>query len=216
MDEVGLSTRHGSTPVSHDSRSNSKNRAMSGHLSQLDTNQNGYPRPPYPAMAPQQHQQMDPAMGGHGLQRTISMDSTSYDPYAPNGLMTPQYTHSPAMSTAGISPISQQQLQYQQALIAQQHQQVPRPAGFYNSPGAGYGTASPGPQHLQYQQDPYRQGNPMVQQPPPGMAGGYPPPQQQGYGQMMGGGYGQYSAPPPQPHFIQQGGGGGRRGRVGR
>jgi len=215
MDEVGLSTRHGSTPVSHDSRSNSKNRAMSGHMPQLDTNQNGYPRPPYPTMAPQQHQQMDPAMGGHGLQRTISMDSTSFDPYAPNGLMTPQYTHSPAMSTAGISPISQQQLQYQQALLAQQHQQVPRPAGFYNSPGAGYGNASPAPQHLQYQ-DPYRQGNPMVQQPPPGMAGGYPPPQQQGYGQMMGGGYGQYGAPPPQPHFVQQGGGGGRRGRVGR
>jgi len=215
MDEVGLSTRHGSTPVSHESRSNSKNRAMSGHLSQLDTNQNGFSRPPYPGMAPQQHQQMDPAMGGHGLQRTISMDSTSFDPYAPNGLMTPQYTHSPAMSTAGISPISQQQLQYQQALLAQQHQQVPRPAGFYNSPGAGYANASPAPQHLQYQ-DPYRQGNHMVQQPPPGMAGGYPPPQQQGYGQVMGGGYGQYGAPPPPPQFVQQGGGGGRRGRVGR
>lgn len=213
MDEVGLSTRHGGTPVSHDDRSNSKNRAANGHLSQLDTNQNGYQRPPY---APQhQHQAMDPALGGHGLQRTISMDSTSFDPYAHNGLMTPQYTHSPAMSSAGISPISQQQLQYQQAMLAQQHQQVPRPAGFYNSPSAAYGNASPGPQQMQYQ-DPYRQGNPMMQQqPPPGMAGGYPPPQQQGYGQMMGGGYGQYGTPPPPPQFIQQGGGG-RRGRVGR
>jgi protein JSN1 len=195
MDEVGLSTRHGGTPVSHDSRSNSKSRAVNGHLNQLDTNQNGYPRPPYASMTPQhQSQHMDPALGGHGLQRTISMDSTSFDPYAPNGLMTPQYTHSPAVSSAGISPISQQQLQYQQAMLAQQHQSAP--------------------QQMQYQ-DPYRQGNPMMQQPPPGMAGGYPPPQQQGYGQMMGGGYGQYGAPPPPPQFIQHGGGG-RRGRVGR
>jgi protein JSN1 len=215
MDEVGLSTRHGGTPVSHDGRSNSKSRAVNGHLNQLDTNQNGYPRPPYNSMTPQhQHQPMDPALGGHGLQRTISMDSTSFDPYAPNGLMTPQYTHSPAMSSAGISPISQQQLQYQQAMLAQQHQQVPRPAGFYNSPGGAYGAAPSAPQQMQYQ-DPYRQGNPMMQQPPPGMAGGYPPPQQQGYGQMMGGGYGQYGTPPPPPQFIQQGGGG-RRGRVGR
>jgi protein JSN1 len=215
MDEVGLSTRHGGTPVSHDGRSNSKSRAVNGHLNQLDTNQNGYPRPPYNSMTPQhQHQPMDPALGGHGLQRTISMDSTSFDPYAPNGLMTPQYTHSPAMSSAGISPISQQQLQYQQAVLAQQHQQVPRPAGFYNSPGGAYGAAPSAPQQMQYQ-DPYRQGNPMMQQPPPGMAGGYPPPQQQGYGQMMGGGYGQYGTPPPPPQFIQQGGGG-RRGRVGR
>jgi protein JSN1 len=216
MDEVGLSTRHGGTPVSHDGRSNSKSRAVNGHLGQLDTNQNGFQRPPYAPMQPQhQHQPIDPALGGHGLQRTISMDSTSFDPYAHNGLMTPQYTHSPAMSSAGISPISQQQLQYQQAMLAQQHQQVPRPAGFYNSPGAAYGNASPGPQQMQYQQDPYRQGNHMMQQPPPGMQVGYPPPQQQGYGQMMGGGYGQYGAPPPPPQFIQQGGGG-RRGRVGR
>jgi protein JSN1 len=216
MDEVGLSTRHGGTPVSHDGRSNSKSRAVNGHLGQLDTNQNGFPRPPYAPMQPQhQHQPIDPALGGHGLQRTISMDSTSFDPYAQhNGLMTPQYTHSPAMSSAGISPISQQQLQYQQAMLAQQQQQVPRPAGFYNSPGAAYGNASPGPQQMQYQ-DPYRQGNHMMQQPPPGMHAGYPPPQQQGYGQMMGGGYGQYGAPPPPPQFIQQGGGG-RRGRVGR
>lgn len=208
MDEVGLSTRHGGTPVSHEGRSNSKSRGMNGHLSQIDTAQNGFQRSPYSAMTPQQQMPgMDPSLAGHGLQRTISMDSTSFDPYAPNGLMTPQYTHSPAMSSAGISPINQQQLQYQQAMLAQQHQQVPRPSGFYNGPGAPYGNGS----------DPYRQGPQMVPQPPPGMAG-YPPPQQQGYGgipqpQMMG--YGQYSAPPPPaPQFVPQGGGG-RRGRVG-
>lgn len=213
MDEVGLSTRHGGTPVSHDGRSNSKNRSMNAHLSQIDTNQNGYQRPPYNAMTPQhphQPQPMDPSLGATGLQRTISMDSTSYDPYAPNGLMTPQYTHSPAVSSAGISPISQQQLQYQQALLAQQQQQIPRPTGFYNSPGGPYG-------HASSIMDPYRQGNHMVPQPPPGMTGAaYPPPQQQGYGGVLPpqiAAYGQYSAPPPAPQFVSQQGGG-RRGRV--
>ncbi|KAM0716601.1 hypothetical protein Q7P37_008046 [Cladosporium fusiforme] len=198
MDEVGLSTRHGGTPVSHDGRSNSKNRAMNGHMGQVDTNQNGYSRPPYGNMAPQ-HPSMDPALTSQGLQRTISMDSTSFDSYAPNGLMTPQYTHSPAMSSSGISPISQQQLQYQQALLAQQHQQVPRPPGFYSSPGAAYNQQPP-PAMM----DSYRQHGQM---PPPGMAGGFGgvPPPQMGYGQ-------QYGAPPPPPQYVQQGGGG-RRGR---
>lgn len=216
MDEVGLSTRHGGTPVSHDSRSNSKSRAMNGHLPHLDTNQNGYPRPHYGAMTPQ-HQQMDPTGMGHGLQRTVSMDSTTFDPYG-NGLVTPQYTHSPAMSSAGLSPVQAQQLQYQQALLAQQQQQqMSRPPGFYSSPGGmPYGSGSPAQQPQMM--DPYRQnmnGSPMM---PPGM-GGYP--QQQGYGTpMMGmGGYGQqgYGMPPP-PQYMQQGqmagNGGGRRGRV--
>lgn len=220
MDEVGLSTRHGGTPVSHDGRSNSKNRSMNGHLSQLDTNQNGgggggYPRPPYANMTPQHPSSMDPALASQGLQRTISMDSTSFDPYAPNpGLMTPQYTHSPAMSSAGISPINHhqhqhQQMQYQQALLAQQQQQqqqMPRPPGFYSSPGAAYGAASP-------MMDPYRQPGQMG---PPGMAGGFgapppPPPPQMGYGQA----YGNVPPPPPPQYVPQGGGGGGRRVRVG-
>jgi len=218
MDEVGLSTRHGGTPVSHDSRSNSKSRGMNGHLPHLETNQNGYPRPPYGTMTPQ-HQQMDHAAMGHGLQRTISMDSTTFDPYG-NGLVTPQYTHSPAMSSAGLSPVHTQQMQYQQALLAQQQQQqMSRPPGFYNSPGGmPYGSNSPAQQP--HMMDPYRQnmnGSPMMA---PGMVG-YP--QQQGYGApMMGmGGYGQqgYGTPPP-PQYMQQGqmagNGGGRRGRVSR
>ena len=215
MDEVGLSTRHGGTPVNE--RSNSKTRQPNGHLPHLDTNQNGYGRSPYPAVTPQ-HTQMDHP----GIQRSISLDSNSYDPYG-NGLMTPQYTHSPGMSNAGISPMSAQQLQYQQALL-QAQSGMPRPPGFYGSPGGvnnmppasgmpngmAYGTASPGPQMV----DPYRQnmsGSPMV---PPGM--GY---QQQGYGNPMMGmnAYGQYQMPP----YFQQGqmqgqmaGQGQRRGRV--
>ncbi|KAK4541308.1 hypothetical protein LTR36_008066 [Oleoguttula mirabilis] len=222
MDEVGLSTRHGGTPVSNEGRSASRSRPANGHLPHLDTNQNGYGRPPYPAMTPQ-HAQLEQGVSPH-LQRTISMDSNSFDPYG-NGLVTPQYTHSPAMSTVGVSPINAQ-LQYQQAMLAQAQAQAQRPPGFYNSPGGmnpmttsmqngmAYSTASPAPQMM----DPYRQnGSPMV---PPGMgmqAGGF---QQQGYGaQMLGmnGGYGQYQQMPqyyPQGQMQGQQMGGQRRGRV--
>ena len=214
MDEVGLSTRHGGTPPVNDGRSNSKTRQQSnGHLPHLDTNQNGYGRPSYNTP---QHQQLEHP----GIQRSISLDSNNYDAYG-NGLMTPQYTHSPAISNAGMSPMNPQALQYQQALLAQAQSQMQRPPGFYGSPGGmnnmtpvsgmpngmAYGTASPGPQMV----DPYRQnmnGSPMV---PPGM--GY----QQGYAPMMNmNGYGQYQMPPYfQQGQMQQGQmAGQRRGRV--
>lgn len=214
MDEVGLSTRNAGTPSGNESRSSSKHRSMNGHLPSLDTNQNGYGRPPYNTMTPQQTQ-IDPG-SAPGLDRTISMESNGFDPY-----FTPHYTtaQSPAISNAGISPINQQ-MQYQQNMLAQQQAQQPmgRPPGFYGSPGGmngggmGYGNASPAPQMM----DPYRQNSPMV---PPGMGmqGGY---QQPPYGNaMMGmnGGYGQFAMPPPppQPQYQMQGQmGGQRRGRV--
>ncbi|KAK3665176.1 hypothetical protein LTR22_003983 [Elasticomyces elasticus] len=209
MDEVGLTTRHGSTPISHDGRSNSKTRQMNG-LPHLDTNQNGYGRPPY--ATPQHQQQMEQGVSPH-LQRTVSMDSNGFDPYG-NGLGTPQYTnnHSPSMSVAGASPINQQ-IQYQQAMLAQaQHQAAQhRPPGFYGNPN-GMATGMPngmaGPQMM----DPYRQhmnGSPMA---PPGMHG-YA--QQQGYGQPMMagmGGYGQFQVP-QQQYYGQAQMGGQRRGR---
>ena len=210
MDEVGLSTRHGGTPPVTDARSNSKTRQPNGHLPHLDTAQNGYPRPPY--NAPQQ-----PGMDHPGLQRMNSMDSNSFDAYKNGYAATPQYTHSPALSNAGMSPMNAAQIQYQQAIMAQAQSQMQRPPGFYGSPGGmppvsgmpngmAYGTASPGPQMI----DPYRQnGSPMV---PPGI--GY----QQDYSPMMNmGGYGQYGMP---QYFQQQGQvpqgqmGGQRRGRV--
>ncbi|EMC98773.1 hypothetical protein BAUCODRAFT_137019 [Baudoinia panamericana UAMH 10762] len=156
MEEVGLSTRHGGTPVNHNSRSNSKTRQMNG-LPALDTTQNGYARPPYAAVTPQ-HQQMD-GMSPH-LQRTASMDSNSFDAYG-NGLITPQYTHSPAMSVAGISPINPQ-IQYQQAMLAQAQAARRQSQNFYGAPqsmatpmanGMGYGGVPPTPQTM----DPYRQ-----------------------------------------------------------
>ena len=212
MDEVGLSTRQGGTPVSNDGRSSSRSRPVNGHLPHLDTNQNGYGRPPFNSMTPQQ-QPLEQGISPH-LQRTVSMDSASFDPY-----MTPQYTHSPAVSNAGVSPINPQ-MQYQQAMLAQAQAaqaqaQAQRPPGFYSSPsgmngmqnGMAYNTASPGPQMI----DPYRQGSPMA---PPGM-GMQAAYQQQAYGnQMMG--YGQYQMP---AQYYQQGQmqgnmGGQRRGRV--
>lgn len=209
MDEVGLSTRHGGTPPVTDVRSNSKTRQLNGHLSLLDTAQNGYARPPYNTQ--------QPGMEHPGLQRMNSMDSNSFEAYNNGYSGTPQYTHSPALSNAGMSPMNAAQIQYQQALMAQAQSQMQRPPGFYGSPGGmppvsgmpngmAYGTASPGNQMV----DPYRQnGSPMV---PPGI--GY----QQGYTPMMNmGGYGQYGMP---QYFQQQGQmaqgqmGGQRRGRV--
>ncbi|KAK3676210.1 hypothetical protein LTR78_003960 [Recurvomyces mirabilis] len=223
MDEVGLSTRHGSTPVSHDGgRSASKTRQANG-LPMLDTAQNGYARSPYGTMTPQHQQQMDQGISPH-LHRTVSMDSNSFDPYG-NGQFTPQYSHSPAMSAAGISPINPQMHQYQQAMLAQAQANQQRNApGYYGGGpmsqplqqnGMAYSTASPAPPQMMHQQDPYRQ--PMM---PPGIGGGYP--QQQGYGSpMMGGmsGYGGQYGMPQQNQQQQQyyGGqgqmGGQRRGR---
>lgn len=199
MDEVGMSTRHGGTPVSHDSRSHSRSRPANGHGPHLDT-QNNFARGSYGTP-----QHMDPNMGA-GLQRTISMESNGFDPYAQ------QYTHSPAISNAGISPIN---MQYQQAMMAQGG--MGRAPGFYNTPAgmSPYGPASPAPQMV----DPYRQNMSGV---PPGMGmqTGFQP---QGYGNQMLGmpgtvnGYGYM----PQQQYYSQGqmpqqspmNGNGRRGR---
>lgn len=235
MDEVGLSTRHGGggTPV-NDGRSNSKTRQANGHLAHLDGGvPNGFARPPYSGLTPQQQ----PA---GGFQRNPSVDpSNTYDPFT-NGLVTPQYTHSPALSNAGISP---QQVQYQQALLAAQAQaqsqmQQQRAPPFYGSPmapppqanvnGMPYGAASPGgppAPHGGQMLDPYRQsmggiapGMGMGMNMSPAAAAAY----QQGafvgnHGGMMGGGVGGYPAPPQFPMgYYQQGqmAGQGRRGRV--
>lgn len=211
MDEVGLSTRHGGTPVSQDGRSSSKTR-MNGHLP-LDTNQNGF-RAPFTGMTQQQIAQ---GISPHHLERSASMDSNAFDAFG-NGLVTSQYTHSPAMSAAGISPVNPQ-LQYQQAMLAQTQRQAP--PGFYGTPsginpmvtgvpgGMAYGTTPPAAGIV----DPYRPNmtaSPMV---PPGI--GFQ--QHQGYGSpMMGmGSYGQYQVPQYYAQGQMQGQiGGQRRGRV--
>ena len=215
MDEVGLSTRHSGNPSAHDNRSNSKSRQINDQQPHMDmSSAPGYGRSPYASMTPQHH--MDQGMSP-GLNRTISMDSNNYDhPYS-GGVS--QYTHSPAMSNAGMSPISQ--VQYQQAMLAQTQGQMPRPpASFYGGGlvgvpnGMPYSTGSPNPQMM----DPLRQNMSPAQMMPPGMnmQAAY---QQQGFGSPMmnvNGGYGQYQMPQYFPQGRPQGhmGGGQRRGRV--
>lgn len=218
MDEVSLSTRHGGTPA-NDSRSESKHRQSNGHLSHLDNGQNGFSRLPYGSRTPQ-HQRAP-------FQRTSSMDSSNFEPYA-NGLATPQYAHSPGMTNLGPSP---QQLQYQQALLAQAQaqaqSQMQRPPGFYPTPmttgnvlqhnGMYAANASP----VGHMGDPYRQqamnGSPMmVGAPGLGMQNGAFQ-AQQGFGAngMMGGmGYGAYGVPQYFPQQQAQMAGQGRRARV--
>ena len=206
MDEVGLSTKH-SGPPNTEARPGLKTRGSGSHPQQIDTNQTNFGRPPF--VSPQQHHQME----NQGLQRRISMDSSTFDTYGA-GYGSPHYAHSPAMSNAAMSPVIPPQLQYQQAMMQAQQDQMQRPPGFYGSPpvstmpnGMAYATSSPGPQMA----DPYRTGSPMV---PHGA--GFP---QQSYGPPIMGtnGYGQYQMPPQyyQQHPQMQVGQG-RRGRVSR
>lgn len=207
MDEVGLSTRHGGTSASREAsqtRSSSRGPAAHAHLPHLDT-QPSFNRQQYqmPGQSPMDHHLM-----GSGLQRSTSIDSNGFDPYAA-GLMTPAYTHSPALST--ISPATPQQLQYQQALLQQQAANAQRSNGFYQ-PGAvpmnGFG--SPGPQMMDAYGRTGMNGSP-ISAPGMGPPNGFP---QGGYSPQMGmGGFQQYPMnyyPPQQQGQV----GGQRRGRV--
>lgn len=209
MDEVGLSTRGaaGSREPSQ-SRSVSRGRMQNGHMQHLES-QSPYGRQQYQGM-PQQA--MD--MSNQGLQRAGSVDSNGYDPFAVN---MPSYTHSPAL--ANMSPVSAQQLQYQQAILAQQQAaaaNLQRSNGYYQNPAMQMGGyQGQGPNVM----DPYSRslnGSPMAAQ-NMGMGGGMPnaiqsgfaPP---GFNPMVGmNGY-QY----PANYYPQQQGqvGGQRRGRV--
>ena len=211
MDEVGLATRHGGTSASREAsqtRSSSRGPAAHGHLGHMDA-QTPYARQQYqmPGQNP-----MDQHIGS-GLQRSTSIESNGFDPYSANGLITPAYTHSPALST--ISPVSNMQhvtpqMQYQMAMMQQQQaMNAPRPNGFYPS-GAGpmNGFGSPAPPTM----DPYgRSGMAASSIPPPGMGGpnGF---SQGGYSPNMGMGGFQY----PMGYYPPQQGqvGGQRRGRV--
>lgn len=215
MDEVGLSTRQAGTPASREAsqtRSSSRGPATHGHMPHLDT-QAQFSRQQY-QMPPQNP--MDHHIGS-GLQRSTSIDSNGFDPYSANGLVTPAYTHSPALST--ISPASNMQhippqMQYQLAVMQQQQQQAmnaQRPNGFYQ-PGAapmpGYG--SPVPQQMDPYGRPGMAGSPIAA-PGMGAPGGFP---QGGYSPNMNMGGFQYPMggyyPPQQQGQV----GGQRRGRV--
>jgi protein JSN1 len=211
MDEVGLSTRHGATPVSHEGRSNNVAVPANGAVAHMDATPSAYNSQGYAAAGPQ-HPSINQGVNSHA-QRSTSMDS-SFDPYI-NG-----YTHSPSMSHNGMTPTSAVQYPLQQA-----QPQISRNAGFYPNQngmqmhsGLPYANNPP----VQHMMDPYRQNMAGAPIAPPGIVGqtGY---QQPAYGNAMMGmnntlnnGYGQYQnqmpqyyQQPPMQSIGQQ-----RRGRV--
>lgn len=206
MDEVGLSSRHGGASASREAsqtRSSSRGPAAHAHIPHLDA-QAAYTRQQYQMPG----QPMDHLMGS-GLQRSTSIESNGFDPYSANGLMTPAYTHSPGMSN--ISPVTPQQMQYQQAMMQQQAAvaNAQRSNGFYqpgNVPMNGFG--SPGGQMMDAYGRPGINGSPIAA-PGMGVPNGFP---QGGYSPQMGMNGFQH----PMNYYPPQQGqvGGQRRGRV--
>ena len=145
MDEVGLSTRNGSTGPSNrgEQHSNERPRPGSNH-SQV----NGQIPPPaygsnfYAQMPPQPQFDM-----GMGMQRTDSMDSN----LAPFAGQNPSYPMFNPVSNIPIPPINMQQLQYQQAVLARA---APPMNNYYptmQSGFGGYSNPSPSVDHYRNQ-----------------------------------------------------------------
>lgn len=206
MDEVGLSTRNGG-PVrdSHGPRDSSETRPGSKHS--MMNGQFGSPSIEAAARGqyfpnPQMNQgPYDPAVG---LQRTASMDSNSFDGYSMNGVNPAMFT---PQANVALPAMTQQQLQYQQAMLANAANS--RQNAYYPQMGGQMGGISNGPPMDAFRgvagspiSAPGMNGSPMLQQ------GGFP---QQGYNQMMSPQMYQY---PVQFMPQQQMATGGRRGRV--
>lgn len=222
MDEVGLSTRGaGGSRDQSRTRSASRGRMPNGHIPHM-SNQSPY------GLSQQQMEQM---MGG-STNRTASVDSSVYDPFLSNNMLTPSsYTHTPPLGS--INPVAAQQLQYQQQLMAQQQATARQQQNaYYSSPGlpmSGFGSPV-------QTMDPFGRpsingsplqsgigmGSPLAGQ----MQGGFAPP---GFGPVHGmgiaggvygtqypPGYYQPALQQQQQQMQQQGMNGQRRGRVNR
>lgn len=184
MDEVGLSTRTGSTGPSREHASAERPRPGSNH-SQV----NGHiPPPQYGGQFYPQMNQLPPQTGfdmGMGMQRTDSMDSN----LGPFG-QTPSY---PSMfNSTTIPQVSMQQLQYQQQLLARAAGPQMNGFGYPNmqSGFGGYSNPSPGVDHFRNQgmnASPIQPPQQMSTAPMLGQSFGAPP----GFGNLgMGYGYG--------------------------
>jgi protein JSN1 len=138
MDEVGLSTRNGAPRDMHNNREDiprpsSKHSNVNGHVSTTPT-ESPISRQYYPGM----QSQYDPAMN---MQRTSSMDSSTYDGYSVNSMQNPVYpTSNPAMSN--MAPMTPQQMQYQQAAMLAA---ASRPPNNYFPQGVSVNGAYPSP-----------------------------------------------------------------------
>lgn len=186
MDEVGLSTRNGSTGPSRENSSVERTRPGSSSQSQV----NGQ------LPAPQYNNQFYGQMGqpgfdmSMGMQRTDSMDS-NLSPFSQNGPFIPN----PMFTQSTIPPINIQQLQYQNQLLARA---TPQMNNFYPNMQSGFGSYSPSPSgdHYRSQATPIQP--PQQQMSPAPMMGqgfGAPP----GFGNIgMGYGYGMGGVVPMQ------------------
>jgi protein JSN1 len=134
MDEVGLSTRSGGGRDVHNNREdaprpNSRHSNVNSHTPQpVDSPMS---RPYYPGIPPA----FDPSMN---MQRTGSIESSSFDAYAVNGMPATSYpTSSPAMPN--MSPMTPHQMQYQQAMLAA----ASRPPNGYFPPSVAINSGYP-------------------------------------------------------------------------
>ncbi|KAF2434496.1 hypothetical protein EJ08DRAFT_693529 [Tothia fuscella] len=198
MDEVGLSTRSGGARDMHNNREPEHVRPGSKH-----SNTNGHL--PQPMDSPHNRQQfyggVQPNFDPMQMQRTSSMDSSTFDQYSLNGVNNPSYAPNQSMMPPAMNA---QQMQYQQAMMAAARQNQ------YFQPMGGVGYPSPAPS-----MDAFRHlSSPAPNQ---GLSSSPLMPQsgfgQNGYNPMVGQQMYQYPMQyMPQQHMQQVGAG--RRGRV--
>jgi protein JSN1 len=213
MDEVGLSTRNGGPRDVHNSRDevprpSSKHSNGHGHMP-AQTAESPLNRPYYQGMPPS----FDPGMN---MQRTASVDSSSYDPYMNNMQAQAYPTSNLPMSNMNNMPqmAPHHQLQYQQAAQAAMLAAAsrPPPTSYYQPPAMNMngGYSSPAPSMDAYRGLPSSVGmnSPLMPQ-----AGFSAPP---GFG--MGSSQGMFPGYPMQyvpPGMAHAGFGGPGRRRVG-
>lgn len=207
MDEVGLSTRNGSAGPSRDN-------AINGHSNERvrpgsQQSQIGNQIPPQYGASQFYPQMQQPGFDmGMSMQRTDSMDS-NLGQYQSYGLQGPMFNQG---NVQQISPISMQQIQYQQSLLAR----APPPMNNYypsmQSGFGGFGSPSPSLDNYRSQANPIQ---PPQQQMSPGPMmnqNSFGPP---GFGNMGMGGYGYGGMPMGYGMQQQEQQVNGRRGRVG-
>ncbi|KIN07147.1 hypothetical protein OIDMADRAFT_109909 [Oidiodendron maius Zn] len=209
MDEVGLSTRQGSTGPSRETPNSTERQRPSSNHSQV----NGHLPPQFSSQFYPQVQQ--PAFDmGLGMQRADSVDS-NLGAYAQNGgygLPNPMFTPST------IPPINLQQLQFQQTMLSRAAAAAAQPMnGFYPSMQSGFGAYAQGAS-ASAATDPFRSQGAMNSSPgfgaPPGFGS-----MGIGIGGMGGFGYGMSAGQIPMMsvgggYVPQEQNGSGRRGRV--
>ena len=185
MDEVGLSTRNGSTGPSNrgEQHSTERQRPGSNHSQANGHMPPSYGNNFYPQMAPQPQYDV-----GMGMQRTDSIDS--------NLAFATQNPSYPMFTPAPIPPINIQQLQYQQAVMARAAPPISNYYPTMQSGFGGYNSPSPALDHYRNQNGGNMGASPIQpsqqqMSPPPMVGQGFAPPGFGGMGLGMGGyGYG--------------------------